>query len=84
MSTFPLRKLDKYLALEAMMHVEYQQAYKFIFSLNNDSRSFLQNNFITIRNGFINCGLIPYKLNPTFDGFLKLEKIYFSALKRNI
>ncbi len=66
------------------MHIDYLQAYKFIYGLNNETRSFLQNNFITIRNGFINCGLIPYNLDPTLEGFLKLEKLYFSALKRNV
>jgi hypothetical protein len=53
------------------MHVEYQEACKFMFAVNKEARSFLLNNFITIRNGFINDGLIPYVIRKYdyFGGF---------------
>ncbi len=47
-----------------------------MFALNKDTRSFLETNSITIRNGFINDGLIPYKIDISVDGSLQLEKIY--------
>jgi hypothetical protein len=72
-SVFPLSKLryDTYLVLDVMMHVEYQEAYKFMFAVNKEARSFLLKNFITIRNGFINDGLIPYVIRKDdyFGGF---------------
>jgi hypothetical protein len=70
-SVFPLSKLRyyTYLVLDVMMHVEYQEAYKFMFAFNKEARSFLLNNFIIIRNGFINDGLIPYEIKDNFGGF---------------
>ena len=61
-SMMPFRKLryDKYLTLDVMLNVEYQQALKFMFALTKDSRIFLSQNLITIKNGFINEGLITY------------------------
>jgi hypothetical protein len=55
-----------------------------MFTVNKPARKFLLNKFISIRNGFINDGLIQYVLSNDFNGFLKLEKLYLSALKRNI
>ncbi len=74
-STFPLQKLRpfKYLSLEVMMHTEYQEAQKFMFSINKEGRSFLKNDFIIIRNGFINDGLITYILENDFNGSMLLE-----------
>lgn len=56
----PFRKLscDKYLTLEVIMYIEYTEVLNFMFSINKEMRSFLQNNFITVKNGFINEGLI--------------------------
>lgn len=61
-SSFPLLKLrfEKYLTVDVMTYVEYQESYKFMFYINKQGRSFLQQNFIIIRNGFINDGLIPH------------------------
>ena len=78
-SNFPFRKLryDKYLMLDVMTHVEHQEVLKFMFSLNKEARTFLQNNFITIRNEFINDGLITYSLKNDFNSYEQLEKLYF-------
>jgi hypothetical protein len=67
---FPFSKLryDTYLVLDVMMHVEYQVAYKFMFTVNKEARSFLLNKFISIRNGFINDGLIAYEIKSDFGG----------------
>ena len=67
---FPLSKLRyyTYLILDVMMHVEYQDSYKFMFAVNKEARSFFQNNFITIRNEFINDGLITYEIKGDFGG----------------
>ena len=61
-TNFPFRKLrnHKFLTLEVMMHVERQEALKFMFALNKEARSFLHLNFNNIANGFINEGLINY------------------------
>lgn len=59
---FLFRKLRfrKYLILEVMMNVERQEVLNFMFTANKASRAFLKQNFIAIRNGFINEGLITY------------------------
>jgi len=61
-SNFLFRKLtyDKYLTLEVMLNVEHPEIYNFMFRVNKYTRSFLHNNFITVRNGFINEGLITH------------------------
>ena len=57
---FPFRNIrkDVYLTLEVMMYVEHEDAYKFMFNINKEGREFLINNFTTVRNGFMNDGLI--------------------------
>lgn len=62
-SDFPFRKLRyrKYLILNVMMNVDYQEVLKFIFTLNIETRHFLHQHFITIRNGFVNEGLFIYR-----------------------
>jgi hypothetical protein len=55
-----------------------------MFDLNKATRNFLLKNSLTIRNGFINEGLIVYDLGCKFKDFEQLERIYFQALKRNI
>ena len=42
------------------MHVEQEDAYKFMFALNKDARKFILDNFITVRNEFVNDGLIDF------------------------
>jgi hypothetical protein len=39
-SIFPLPKLryDIYLTLDVMMHIEYEEAYKFMFAINKEGR----------------------------------------------
>ena len=71
-SAFPLFKLrnGKFLLLEVMMFIEYQDAYKFMFAVNKEGKSYILNNFITIRNGFINDGLIPFIFKGDFDEIL--------------
>ena len=75
LSSFPFPKLAlyKYLTLEVMMYVEHPQVYNFMFTLNKETRSFLQKNFITCQNGFINEGLITYLFEGNFDDYQKLE-----------
>ena len=77
-SDFLFRKLkhDKYLTLEVMTFVEHPDVYKFMFTVNKKSRSYLKENFITIQNGFINEGLITYQLKSDFYYFDLLEKLY--------
>jgi hypothetical protein len=43
------------------MHVEQKDAYKFMFGLNKDARKFILDNFITVRNEFVNDGLIDFR-----------------------
>jgi hypothetical protein len=61
-SAFPFRKLryEIYLTLDVMMHIEQKDAYKFMFTLNKDARKFIVDKFITVRNGFVNDGLIDF------------------------
>jgi hypothetical protein len=62
LNVFPFCKLrqKKYLTLEVMMFVEYLNACEMMFFVNKETRNFVQSNFVTIRNGFINEGLITY------------------------
>ena len=57
---FPFRKLrnDKYLMLDVLMYVLYQVPLNFMYALNKESRLFIALNLTTIKNGFINDGLI--------------------------
>ena len=59
---FPFRKLKyyRYLILDVMMYVLYEDACKFVFKINTEARKFIINNFITVRNGFTNEGLIDF------------------------
>lgn len=61
---FPFRKLrsDKYLTLDVMMYIEYPEVLNFMFCVNQDTRSFLKRNFTSIKDGFVNQGLITYHL----------------------
>ena len=61
---FPFRKLrdEKYLLLELMLYIEHSEVLQFMFSVNKETRKFLESNFITIRNGFVNEGLITFEL----------------------
>ena len=79
LSDFPFRKLsfDKYLILEALMYIEQQDVYNFMFSVNKETRAFIQTNFIAIRNGFVNEGLITYELKHDFISYHQLENLYF-------
>ena len=71
-----------------MMNVEHQQVLQFMFTCNKQARTFLQNNYITVRNGFVNDGLIPYCFDygpdKQFYHYEEIEKLYFQALTRNI
>jgi hypothetical protein len=55
-----------------------------MFTINKEGRLFLQNNFITIHNGFINEGLNTYEWKYDFNGSMLIERLYKSALTRNI
>jgi hypothetical protein len=90
-SDFPFSKLRyyKYLILNVMMYVEHHQALQFMFTCNKKARSFLQHNYITVRNEFVNYGLIPYCFNEwssdkEFYHYEQIEKLYFQSLNRNI
>ena len=55
-----------------------------MFSVNREARSFIIINFITVRNGFVNDGLIEYEfidyLPGLFDDYDKIERLYFEAV----
>ena len=88
--SFPFRRLsrEKYLTLEVIMYVEHPNSLQFMYDINKETRAFIEENFITIRNGFINEGLIThdlhvYECGDYYNFFYQLEKLYFSALTRN-
>ncbi len=79
-SVFPFRKLkhDKYNTLNVIMFVEFNEACSFMFAVNKATRTFLETYSSTIRNGYINDGLIEYEADTyTFEGYDLLEKLYF-------
>ena len=59
---FPFRmlKTDIFLTLDVLMFINYEAALKFMFSLNKLTRLFILQNFIIVRNGFTNDGLIDF------------------------
>jgi hypothetical protein len=61
-TAFPFHKLkdDKYLMLNVLMHLKYDEALKYMFALNKEARSFIDRYFITLNNGFTNDGLIEF------------------------
>lgn len=61
---FPFRQLKvrKYLTLEIMLHVDYPDILTYMYAVNRATRSYIESNLKTIRNGFINAGLITYQL----------------------
>jgi hypothetical protein len=71
LSEFPFRKLRyyTYITLDVMMYVDRVDVYQFMFTLNKEARKFLQDNFITVRNGFVNDGLITYQIQNDFNGY---------------
>ena len=89
-SDFPFSKMRyyKYLTLDVMMYVDHQQVFEFMFACNKKARAFLQHNYLTIRNGFVNDGLIPYCYDDdSYKEFYhseQIEKLYLQALTRNI
>ena len=78
-TSFPFHKLryEKYLTLDVMMYVERSQALEFMFFVNKEARAFLHQHFVSIKNGFINEGLIVHRLSSNFNGYEKLERLYF-------
>ncbi len=62
--TFPFTKLRyyTYVTLEVLMCIEHPKVYEFMFAVNKEVRAFLQDNFIAIRNGFTNEGLITHNV----------------------
>lgn len=69
------------------MFIEYEEISNFM-SINKETAKFFKQNFILIRNGFINEGLIDFCFDgdplKQFSNYDQLEKLYFQALKRNI
>ncbi len=76
LSDFPFRKLRYYTysLLDVLMYVKVQKLYKFLYSVNKETMKFIEHNFIKIQNGFINNGLVTYRVDETFDLFNHLEK----------
>ena len=89
-SDFPFHKLKHitYPTMEVMMHVDYEDALKFMFKINKQGRGFLIKKFNTVRNGFMNDGLIDICFSDDpfeqFNNYDQLEKHYILALIRNV
>lgn len=60
----PLEKIRsaKYLLIEALMYVDYDDALNFMHKIDKGGRDFLTQNFISIKNSFENEGLITYDI----------------------
>ena len=80
---FPFRKLRHYTftTLDVLMYVKYEDVCELVFKINKEARKYIVNNFITVRNGFINDGLIDIVFendkSKQFDNYAQLEKNYF-------
>lgn len=86
-SAFLFRKLrhTKYVVLEIMMFVAHYDSWQFLFSVNKETRAFLSKNIITIQNGFMNEGLIEFKMRLNdYNDYEQLERLYFQIINRAI
>ena len=65
---FPFSKLrhDVFLTLEVLLYVERAHALEFIFGVNKETRAFLLKHFVSVKNGYINEGLIEYNMRCDF------------------
>lgn len=73
---------DTYLTIDVMMHIDRSNVLQFMYRVKKETRSFLQKNYISITNGFINEGLIVYDIKAgEYQSYFQLEKLYFLALK---
>ena len=66
---FPKLRYYAYVTLEVLMCVEHPKVYEFMFAVNKATRAFLEDNFIAIRNGFTNEGLITHDIYYCFDNY---------------
>ena len=59
---FPFCKLKDtpYNMLEVLMHIMFNNALEFMFRINKESRGYLKQHIATIRNDFVNEGLITH------------------------
>ena len=57
-----------------------------MFAVNKEARAFLVNKFITVKNEFINEGLIEYLIDSSYPfwGQMQIEKLYFEVIQRNV
>lgn len=67
-----------------MMYLDFEQVLEFMFFVNKEGRAFLNQHFLTIKNGFVNEGLITHQLGFGFSRYYQLEKLYYQALTGNI
>lgn len=49
-----------YLEIDVLTYVEYEDTLKFLYGLNKEARKSSQRNFSSVRNGFVNDGLIEH------------------------
>ncbi len=63
--SFPFYKLrhDIYLTLEVIMYVERSQAFEFMQAVSKEARSYIEKHYLSIKNEFINEGLIVHNLD---------------------
>ena len=59
------------------MNVERSKSLEFMFGVNKETRKFLCQHYISIKNGFINEGLIVYDLECYYNDYEQLERLYF-------
>lgn len=85
--TFRRLVIDKYLTLEVLKFIKLEDAFKFMSTINKHARTFILTNYDTLKNEFINNGLIEHALDSygTCHFFIydQLEKQYLEAIKRN-
>ena len=62
LSHFPLPKLRlyKYLTLNVMTNIDYEQGFQFMFAVNKAGRAFIKKHYFTILNEYINDGIITF------------------------
>jgi hypothetical protein len=64
-TSFLFQKLrhNLYALIDVMMYVDLKNALEFMHCVNKEARTFLRQNYDSIKNGFINEGLIVYDID---------------------
>ena len=77
--------LTKYIAIDVLLYLQYDDSLEFLFNLNRHTREFLKHYYVAIKSGFENEGLTYnyidlYFETSIFETFRSFEKLISKTL----